>query len=49
MPGYKLKINGEYARLESLQCPFCHLILRDALQTEQGIRLCASCYKTIQR
>ena len=43
MPGYDLEINGEYARLDSLKCPSCKLILRDAIQTEEGIRLCKSC------
>lgn len=49
MPGYKLTPNEDYARLESLLCPWCGLILRAALQTESGIRLCETCYKEIQR
>lgn len=49
MPGYDLTVNGDYARIESLKCPACELILRDAIQTEQGVRLCRSCYDDIQR
>ena len=49
MPGYDLNVNGDYARIESLKCPACELILRDAIQTEQGVRLCRSCYDDIQR
>ena len=44
MPGYDLKVNGEYARLESLWCSSCSLILRDAIQTEEGLRFCDSCW-----
>ncbi|XP_019858616.1 PREDICTED: TNF receptor-associated factor 2-like [Amphimedon queenslandica] len=45
MPGYDLKINGEYARIESLQCSSCELILRDAIQNEEGQRFCKSCWE----
>ena len=49
MPGYDLEINGEYAHLDSLLCPSCKLILRDAIQTEEGVRLCKTCYDSILR
>ncbi|XP_019858615.1 PREDICTED: TNF receptor-associated factor 2-like isoform X2 [Amphimedon queenslandica] len=45
MPGYDLKINGEYARIESLQCSSCELILKDAIQNEDGQRFCKSCWE----
>ncbi|XP_019855421.1 PREDICTED: TNF receptor-associated factor 2-like [Amphimedon queenslandica] len=47
MPGYDLKINGEYARLESLLCSSCELILRDAIQNEEGLRFCKTCWETL--
>uniref|UniRef100_A0A1X7TY09 TRAF-type domain-containing protein n=1 Tax=Amphimedon queenslandica TaxID=400682 RepID=A0A1X7TY09_AMPQE len=46
MPGYDLKIIGEYPRIESLQCSSCELILKDAIQTlEEGLRFCKSCWE----
>jgi phage FluMu protein Com len=48
MPGFDLKVNGEYARLDSLLCPSCRFILKDAIQTEEGIRFCKSCCEEIQ-
>ena len=45
MPGYDLKVNGEYARLKSLQCSACSLILKDAIQLwESGLRFCKTCW-----
>ena len=48
MPGYDLKIDGEYARLESLLCSSCELILRDAIQNEEGLRFCKTCWETLR-
>ena len=49
MAGYDLQINGVYARLEELLCSSCNLIMKDAVQTEEGDRLCKSCCDVILR
>ena len=47
MPGYDIK-TPESAKV-TLICPECNLLLKDAVQTGDGIRLCESCYKDIAR
>lgn len=49
MPGYDLKVDGDYARLDSLQCTYCKLILRDAIQTSEGQRFCKTCWEQIEK
>ena len=49
MAGHDLEINGEYAILNKLLCPSCGLIMRDSVQTEEGVRLCKSCCDVILR
>ena len=44
MPGYGAVV--VYERV-GLVCPHCKLLLRNAVQTEEGIRLCQSCFKEI--
>ena len=47
MPGYRARAIGSLSAddLRSLVCPYCRLLLRNAVQTrEDGIRLCLSCY-----
>ena len=34
---------------QGLRCPECQLLLRDPVQTEEGDRLCSSCYDAIKR
>ena len=46
MPGYRAKSIGSLSAddLRTLVCPYCRLLLRNAVQTvEDGIRLCESC------
>jgi len=45
MPGYDTR-PVEPLKM-ALICPECSLVLRDAVQTGDGIRLCESCYKQI--
>ena len=45
MPGYKVKTVE--APRKGLSCPHCHLLLKDAVQTTEGMRLCVSCQKAI--
>ena len=47
MPGYDV-ISTEGAKA-GLFCPECNLILKAAVQTLQGDRLCESCYEAIAR
>ena len=47
MPGYDIK-TPESAKV-TLICPECNQLLKDAVQTGDGIRLCESCYKDIAR
>ena len=47
MPGYRARAIGSLSAddLRSLVCPYCRLLLRNAVQTrEDGIRLCLSCH-----
>jgi len=44
MPGYGAVV--VYERV-GLVCPHCKLLLRNAVQTEEGIRLCQSCFEEI--
>ena len=32
-----------------LQCVECNLILKDAVQTPDGVRMCEACYKEIAK
>ena len=34
---------------QGLQCPECEYILKEAVQTGDGIRLCEPCFKRIAR
>jgi len=45
MPGYETAEPQSAA----LICPECKLLLRDAVQTDDGIRLCESCFEQILR
>ena len=47
MPGYKV-IAAE-ALKSGLICPECDLVLKEAVQTRQGVRLCDSCFQDIAR
>ena len=44
MPGYRVPVVYERA---GLVCAHCKLLLRNAVQTEEGVRLCQSCFKEI--
>ena len=44
MPGYRAVPVHERA---GLVCPHCELLLRSAVQTDDGVRLCQSCFKEI--
>ena len=47
MPGYAVVVpSGIIARL---LCPECKLLLREPVQTTEGIRLCKTCYDAIAR
>ena len=41
MPGYEATV--VYERI-GLVCPHCKLLLRNAVQTDEGARLCQSCF-----
>ena len=34
---------------EELQCPECSFVLKDAVQTPEGIRLCEPCYRKLAK
>ena len=42
MPGYDAKTVEPLKA--ALVCPECNLLLRDAVQTDDGIRLCRTCF-----
>jgi len=44
MPGYRASAVCERVDLE---CPHCKLLLRNAVQTDEGDRLCQSCFQEI--
>ena len=47
MPGYNIVLSsGTKVRL---LCPECKLLLREPVQTTEGIRLCKTCYDAIAR
>ena len=45
MPGYEAKTVKPLKA--ALVCPECNLLLRDAVQTGDGIRLCESCFEQV--
>ena len=46
--GYTVKLPASGTPVpESYYCPHCKLILRSAVQTSDGDRLCEPCFKTI--
>lgn len=47
MPGYDV-IAAEGTKA-GLVCPECNLVLKAAVQTPDGVRLCESCYQGIAR
>ena len=47
MPGYN--VIAAHGTKSGLVCPECSLILKEAVQTPDGERLCESCYKAIER
>lgn len=48
MSGYSA-VAVDKASRPGLECPHCRHFLREAVQTEEGLRLCKSCFKAIQR
>ena len=46
MPGYGATAVDKKL---GLVCPHCKLLLRSAVQTDKGVRLCESCFKEIAR
>lgn len=48
MPGYDI-IAANETQKSKLICPECRLVLKEPVQTEEGIRLCDSCFKDIER
>ena len=46
MPGYGATAVDKKL---GLVCPHCKLLLRSAVQTDEGVRLCESCFKEIAR
>ena len=47
MPGYDV-VSAQGAK-EGLICPECDLILREAVQTASGDRLCLDCFENIKQ
>lgn len=47
MPGHDV-IAAEGTKA-GLVCPECNLVLKEAVQTLEGVRLCESCYDNIAR
>ena len=45
MPGYKGVVPGGKPKPERYRCPQCSLLLREAMLTEEGDRVCKSCYE----
>ena len=47
--GYTVKLAPGTRVPESYYCPLCKLLLRNAVQTSEGDRLCEECFKTIAK
>ena len=47
MPGYKVIAAGGLKT--GLVCPECDLVLKEAVQTPEGERLCESCFQDIAK
>lgn len=47
MPGYK--VTSVEPLKSGLKCLECKLVLRDPVQTDEGDRLCRTCYDKIKR
>ena len=47
--GFEVKIASVNGYQESFRCPHCEKLLREAVQTKSGDRLCESCFKSIAR
>ena len=45
--GYAVKLPTGVRVPDSYYCPHCKLLLRSAVQTSEGDRLCEDCFKTI--
>ena len=45
--GYTVKLPPGTRVPDSYYCPHCKLLLRSAVQTSEGDRLCEQCFKTI--
>ena len=47
--GYTVKLPPGTRVPDSYYCPHCKLLLRNAVQTSEGDRLCEVCFKSIAR
>ena len=47
--GYTVKLPPGTRVPDSYYCPLCKLLLRNAVQTSEGDRLCEECFKTIAK
>ena len=47
--GYTVKLPPGTRVPDSYYCPRCKLLLRNAVQTSEGDRLCEECFKTIAK
>ena len=46
--GYKVQTKEESKPRDGLTCVHCSLVLRNAMQTEDGCRVCLSCYQEVK-
>ena len=46
--GYEVQTKEELRPRDGLLCVHCSLILREAMQTEDGDRVCLSCYQEVK-
>ena len=47
MPGFAATPVDTSTVKSGLSCPHCELLLKDPVQTEEGLRLCRSCFDEI--
>ena len=47
MPGHD--VIAAQGTKSGLVCPECRLVLKEAVQTPEGVRLCESCFRAIER
>ena len=49
MPGHKVELVERLRDGHPYHCPKCNFIIRDAVQTIEGLHVCESCYLDTER